>query len=53
MIAANGTHVIMKALQDIYTSNDELITGPDYYLGNDYKKDQKGCWCIGWEKYLK
>jgi hypothetical protein len=43
----------MKDLQDIYTINDELITKPDYYLGNDDKKDWKGRWCIGCKKYLK
>ena len=25
---------------------------PQYYLGNNYKKDKKGRWCIGCKKYL-
>jgi hypothetical protein len=35
---------LMKDLQDIYTINEESIVEPDYYLGNDYKKDKKGPW---------
>jgi hypothetical protein len=53
MIAAKLPAAIMKDLQDIYTINEESIVEPDYYLGNDYKKDKKGCWCIGCKKYLK
>ena len=26
--------------------------GPSYYLGNDYKKDKKGRWCVGCKTYL-
>ena len=25
----------------------------DYYLGNNYKRDSQGRWCIGCQKYLK
>ena len=25
---------------------------PSYYLGNDYKRDKKGRWCIGCKTYL-
>ena len=24
----------------------------DCYIGNNYKKYKRGCWCIGWKKYL-
>jgi hypothetical protein len=53
MIVAKHPASIMKDLQDIYTINDDSISEPDYYLGNDYKKDRKGRWCIGCKKYLK
>jgi hypothetical protein len=52
-IVAKLPAAIMKDLQDIYTINEESIVEPDYYLGNDYKKDKKGRWCIGCKKYLK
>ena len=26
---------------------------PDYYLGNDYKRDNKGRLCVGRKKYIK
>ena len=26
---------------------------PDYYLGNDYKRDEKGRLCVGSKKYIK
>ena len=26
---------------------------PDYYLGNDYKKDSQGRLCIGYKKYIE
>jgi hypothetical protein len=53
MIVATLPAAIMKDLQDIYTINEESILEPDYYLGNDYKKDKKVCWCMRCKKYLK
>ena len=41
----------MKSIEAVYTVKS--IGAPDYYLGNDYKKDKKGRWCIGCKKYLK
>jgi hypothetical protein len=53
-IVAKLPAAIMKDLQEIYTINEELITKPHYdYLGNNYKKDKKGHWCIGCKRYLK
>jgi hypothetical protein len=37
-------------IQSIYAVKS--IRPPDYYLGNDYKKDRQGRWCIGCKKYL-
>ena len=28
------------------------IAPSDYYLGNDYKKDKRGRWYVGSQKYL-
>lgn len=41
---------IMDAIQKIYTVKD--IGPPNYYLGNDYKKDKEGKWTIGCKKYI-
>jgi hypothetical protein len=37
----------MQKLQEVYAMGEKSITKPDYYLGNNYKKDQKGRGCIG------
>jgi hypothetical protein len=37
-------------IQSIYAV--KFIGPPDYYLGNDYKEDRQGRWCIGCKKYL-
>ena len=50
MIVAANPHPIMKEIQRNFTVKS--IGPPDYYLGNDYKKDKKGRWCIGCKKYL-
>ena len=42
---------IMKQIQDLYTV--KAVGPPEYYLGNDFKKDKKGRWQIGCKKYLK
>ena len=51
MIFSKDTKSIMKFFQDRF-----IIKGdgpPDYYLGNDYKKDPNGRWTIGCKKYIK
>jgi hypothetical protein len=52
MIVAKRPDLIMQKLQEVYAIGEKSITEPDYYLGNDYKKDKKGRWCIGCKKYL-
>lgn len=42
----------MKEIESVYLVKDDSKGPPDYYLGNDYKKDNKGRWCIGCKKYL-
>jgi hypothetical protein len=51
MICAKDAKSIMDRIEKVYTIKD--IGPPNYYLGNDYKKDRRGRWCIGCKKYLK
>jgi hypothetical protein len=51
MIVSKNAQPIMDELEAIYVIKS--IGPPDYYLGNDYKKDRKGRWQIGQKKYLK
>jgi hypothetical protein len=51
MIVGKDPNAIMDMIQAIYAVKS--IGPPDYYLGNDYKKDRQGRWCIGCKKYLK
>ena len=42
----------MKEIEYVYLVKD-LSKGPlSYYLGNDYKRDKKGRWCVGFKTYL-
>ena len=41
----------MDEIKSVYTMKAEGT--PDYYLGNDYKRDKKGRLCIGSKKYIK
>jgi hypothetical protein len=40
MICAKDAKMIMDCINSVYTIKD--IGPPDYYLGNDYKKDRRG-----------
>ena len=42
----------MKEIESIYVVKDSSKGPPSYYLGNDYKKDEKGRWCIGCKTYI-
>jgi hypothetical protein len=42
---------IMDQLKSIFTIKSE--GPPEYYLGNNYKQDKKGRWCIGCCTYIK
>jgi hypothetical protein len=50
MIVGKDPQAVMDLIQSIYAIKS--IGPPDYHLGNDYKKDKKGRWCIGCKKYL-
>ena len=41
----------MNAIKQVYTV--KLERPPDYYLGNNYKKDSKDRWRIGARRYIK
>ena len=41
----------MDEIKSVYTVKAE--GPPDYYLGNDYKRDKKGCLCVDRKKYIK
>jgi hypothetical protein len=46
-----GAKDAKTCIENVYTIKD--IRQPNYYLGNDYKKDRRGRWCIGCKNYLK
>jgi hypothetical protein len=51
MIVSKKPEMVMEALEKVYTIKSK--GPPDYYLGNDYKKDSRGRWAIGCKRYLK
>ena len=52
MIASKKPEIAMEEIQSVYLVKDSSKGPPDYYLGNDYKQDKQGRWCIGCKKYL-
>ena len=50
MIVSKNPQSIMDQLKAIYAIKS--IGEPEYYLENDYKRDEKGRWAIGCKKYL-
>jgi hypothetical protein len=50
MIVSKTPEKIMESIKATYSVKS--VGPPDYYLGNDYKKDRQGRWCIGCKKYL-
>ena len=52
MICSRNPEKIMEEIELVYLVKDSTKGPPNYYLGNDYKKDKKGRWCIGCKKYL-
>ena len=50
MIVSRHPHQVMNVIKEIYIVKS---IGPlSYYLGNDYKKDKQGRWCVGCKKYI-
>ena len=52
MICSKEPERIMEEIESVYMVKDSSKGPPSYYLGNDYKKDKKGRWCIGCKTYL-
>ena len=50
MIVSRTPEVIVEGLKKVYTIKSE--GPPEYYLGNDYKKDKEDRWCFGCKKYI-
>ncbi len=51
MIASRDAQSIMDGIKETYNVKSE--GPPDYYLGNDFKRDKKGRWCFGCKRYIK
>ena len=47
MICSKKPEQVMKQIESIYLVKESSKGLPGYYLGNDYKKDKKGRWCVG------
>ena len=52
LICSKDPERVMKEIESKYLVKDSSKGPPSYYLGNDYKKDKKGRWCIGCKTYL-
>ena len=50
-IFSRDPEFIMTEIKSVFTVKSE--GPPAYYLGNDFKKDWKGRWCIGSKTYIK
>ena len=53
MIVSKNPEKIMKEIEKVFKVKDDSKGPPDYYLGNDYKRDSQDRLCIGCQKYLK
>lgn len=53
MIVSDDPEAVMKEIESVYLVKSDSKGPPEYYLGNDYKKNESGRWCIGCKKYLK
>ena len=52
MICSKNAQRIMDEICSVYLVKESSKGPPSYYLGNDYRKDKKGRWCIGCKTYL-
>ena len=53
MIASKDPGKIMEEIETVFKVKDNSKGPPNYYLGNGYKRDKQGRWCIGCQNYLK
>ena len=51
MVYSRTAKKLMEEICSIYTVKS--VGPPDYYLGNDYKQDSQGRWCVGCKRYIK
>ena len=49
-IFSRNPQSVMDQITDVYTVKSQ--GPPDYYLGNNFKRDKKNRWCIGSRKYI-
>ena len=52
MICSKDPEAVMKEIESVYLVKESSKGAPSYYLGNDYKRDKNGRWCIGCKTYL-
>ena len=52
MICSRNPKRVMDEICSVYLVKESSKGPPDYYLGNDYKRDKKGRWCVGCKTYL-
>ena len=52
MICSKHPEAVMKEIESVYLVKESSKGAPNYYLGNDYKRDKNGKWCIGCKTYL-
>ena len=50
-IFSREPQLVMDQITAVYTVKAQ--GPPDYYLGNNFKRDTKNCWCIGSVKYVE
>ena len=53
MIVSKNPQAVMDEITSVFGVKESSKGPPDYYLGNDYKRDKKGRWCIGCQRYLR
>ena len=49
-IFSRNSQSVMDQITAVYTVKSQ--GPPEYYLGNDFKRDKKNRWCIGSQKYI-
>eukprot|EP00957_Ditylum_brightwellii_P057785 4381902-Ditylum_brightwellii.AAC.1 len=52
LICSKEPNMIMKEIESIYLVKDSFKGPQNYYLSNDYKKNNQGRCCIGRKRYM-
>ena len=53
MIVSKNAGKVTEEIESVYSVKESSKGSPEYYLGNDYKNDNKGRWCIACKRYLR